>query len=186
MVEMIDYIDVEEKVLTIRGQQVLIDRDVAELYGVETKDINRAVKNNPDKFLDGYVVALRIEDKSELVKKFHRFESLKHSTAQPTAFTEKGLYMLATILKSKRATQTTIAIVETFAKIREMSRAISQLPDVLEKDQQIGLIKKTSAIIGEVLDDHLMIVSGDELTLELDMGVLKITRKIKREKRTLP
>jgi phage regulator Rha-like protein len=66
-------------------------------------------------------------EKVELVENFDRFNKLKHSAVFPTAFTEKGLYMLATILKSERATQTTIGIVEAFAKLRELSRAISQL-----------------------------------------------------------
>ena len=78
--------------------QVILDRDVAELYGVETRDINKAVKNNPKKFPPGYVFELNNSEKQELVENFHRFNSLKHSTVAPHAFTEQGLYMLATIL----------------------------------------------------------------------------------------
>ena len=74
-----------------------MDCDVAELYGVETKDINKAVKNNPEKFPEGYIFVLDINEKKELVENFHRFENQKHSTVFPKAFTEKGLYMLATI-----------------------------------------------------------------------------------------
>jgi len=91
MSEIIGYKEVEEKVLTVRDQNVILDRDVAELYGVLTKDINRAVKNNPDKFPEGYVITLHKDEKEELVKNFHRFELIKHSTVQPSAFTEKGL-----------------------------------------------------------------------------------------------
>ena len=69
--------------LTIRGLDVILDRDVAELYGVETKWVSQAVKRNPDKFPEGYVIALTGEDKSELVTKCDRFKSLKHSTATP-------------------------------------------------------------------------------------------------------
>ena len=183
MDEAIDYTKVEEKVLSIRGHQVLVDRDVAELYGVETKDINRAVKNNPDKFLDGYVVTLGVEDKSELVKNFHRFGPLKHSTVLPTAFTEKGLYMLATVLKSPRATQTTIAIVETFAKIRELSKTISRLPDVQEEVQQKSLMQKSGELLAEILDDNALHVTGDETTIELNLALLKIKHTQKRENR---
>ncbi|MCL2628418.1 MAG: ORF6N domain-containing protein, partial [Oscillospiraceae bacterium] len=132
MSEMIKFEEVEKRVITIREQQVLIDRDVAELYGVETKRINEAVKNNPEKFPENYIHALYQDELCKLVENFDRFNPLKHSTTLPTAFTEKGLYMLATILKSPAATQTTLAIVETFAKIREMSRAINQLPNVQE------------------------------------------------------
>jgi hypothetical protein len=88
---------------------VLIDSDVASIYGVLTKEVNQAVKNNPEKFPSGYIVEA---DRNELVKTFDRFKNLRHSTAQPKAFTEKGLYMLATILRSPQATAATIAIKE--------------------------------------------------------------------------
>jgi hypothetical protein len=169
--------------LAIQGQQILIDRDVAELYGVETKRINEAVKNNPDKFPEGYVVTLSIEDKHELVENFDRFSSLKHSTVLPSAFTEKGLYMLATILKSPNATQTTIAIVETFAKIRELSKALSQLPDVQEESQQKELMQRSGEILAEVLDDNALEVTSDETTIEVNLAIMKIKHTIKREKR---
>ena len=71
-----------------------------------------------------------------MVKNFHHLSVLKFSHALPTAFTEKGLYMLATILKSPMATQTTLAIVETFAKMREFAKIITQLPDVSDGVQQ--------------------------------------------------
>lgn len=97
--------DVESKVITLRNQFVLIDKDVAELYGVETKRINEAVRNNPDKFPEGYVFELQLSENQQLVEIFDRFKTLKHSSSTK-AFTEKGLYMLATILKSPIATQT--------------------------------------------------------------------------------
>jgi hypothetical protein len=96
----------------------------------------QAVKNNPEKFPEGYVIVLRQSEKEELVKNFDRFDPLKHSTTQPSSFTEKGLYMLATILKSPVATQTTIAIIEAFSNLRELSRTISYLP-VRKKTSQI-------------------------------------------------
>ena len=75
---------------------------MAELYGVETKRINEAVSNNPEKFPEGYVLMLDNQEKAELVENFDWFNRQKHSTSIPKAFTEKGLYMLATILKSPR------------------------------------------------------------------------------------
>ena len=124
-----DIVKTENKIIVIRDKQVILDRDVAELYGVETKRINEALKNNPDKFPDGYVITLNIKEKDELVENFDRFKTLKHSTVEPHAFTEKGLYMLATILKSPLATEVTIAIIETFSKVREVSRAIAKVND---------------------------------------------------------
>jgi len=112
--DIVKFEQVESKVLEIQGIKVILDSDLAELYGVETKRINEAVKNNPDRFPSDYITELTHEEKSELVENFDRFKRLKHSSVTPKAFTEKGLYMLATILKSPRAVQTTFAIIETF------------------------------------------------------------------------
>ncbi|OGS47336.1 MAG: hypothetical protein A2539_07310 [Elusimicrobia bacterium RIFOXYD2_FULL_34_15] len=95
---------IENKIIEVREQKVILDNDVAEIYGVGTKDINRAVKNNRKKFPEGYVFSLSQEEKLEVVKNFHHLEKIKFSPQLPKAFTEKGLYMLATILKSPMAT----------------------------------------------------------------------------------
>ncbi len=126
----------KELIIEIREQSVLLDSDVAQIYGVETRDINKAVTNNPDKFPTGYILKLSKPEKNELVENFHRFEKLKHSTVNPKAFTEKGLYMLATILKSPQAVQATISIIETFSKIRELSRSIKELSLAQDKAEQ--------------------------------------------------
>ena len=88
-------------------------------------DITAAGKNNPDKFPSGYIIELDALEKKELVENFHRFNGLKHTKINPKAFTEKGLYMLATILKSKKATQTTFLIIETFAKLRALQQTVA-------------------------------------------------------------
>ena len=95
---------------------MILDKDVAEIYGVETKRINEAVKNNLDKFPVGYIINLSKEEWDILKTKIST-SSRGGKVKLPKAFTEKGLYMLATILKSKVATQTTIAIIETFARV---------------------------------------------------------------------
>lgn len=128
-----DIVKTENKIIVIRDKQVILDRDVAELYGVETKEVNKAVRNNPDKFPDGYIIELTNNEKEEVVKNFHHLSNLKYSHATTKAFTEKGLYMLATILKSPLATEVTIAIIETFSKAREVSRAIAKVNDDAEK-----------------------------------------------------
>ena len=113
----IKFSDVRDKVVQLRNQDVLLDFSVAELYGVETKEINKAVRNNPDKFPEGYIFELQQAEKQYVVENFHHLENVKYSPVVPKAFTEKGLYMLATILKSPQATQTTIAIIEVVAPI---------------------------------------------------------------------
>ncbi|MBW6483935.1 MAG: ORF6N domain-containing protein [Vicingaceae bacterium] len=101
---------IENKIIDLRGPQIILDSDVAKLYGVQTRDVNKAVKNNTDKFPTGYVIELTIDEKMNVVENFHHLEKLKFSPQLPKAFTEKGLYMLATILKSEQATQTTLSI----------------------------------------------------------------------------
>ena len=78
---------VQEKIVIIRNQKVIVDTDVAELYGVETKRINEAVKNNPEKFPKGYLVSLNKQEKDELVKNFDRFRKLKHASTSLKVFT---------------------------------------------------------------------------------------------------
>ena len=102
----IKFSDVRDKVVQLRNQDVLLDFSVAELYGVETKEINKAVRNNPDKFPEGYIFELQQAEKQYVVENFHHLENVKYSPVVPKAFTEKGLYMLATILKSPQATIT--------------------------------------------------------------------------------
>ena len=172
---------IHEKILSVRGQRILLDSDVATVYGVETKEINKAVKNNPGKFPTGYIFPLDTAEKNELVKNFHRFENLKHSSASPKAFTEKGLYMLATILKSPRATATTIAIVETFAKIRELTGTVAQLSKSPEKSEQQELMQRGGEIMAELLDSGFP-VSGTETSFEINFALIKFKHTVKRKK----
>ena len=128
--DIVTYTAVENKILEIQGKKVLVDSDVAELYGVSTKEINQAVSRNQEKFPEGYIIELNKEEKMQLVTNCDRFAKLKHSSVVPKAFAERGLYMLATILKSPKATATTIAIIDTFAKVRELNRAIATIQDL--------------------------------------------------------
>jgi len=107
MSDMIKIENLKKLIIEIRGNTVLLDTDVAVIYGVETKRINEAVKNNPEKFPDGYIVELNKNEWDSLKSKFST--STKGGKVKlPSAYTEKGLYMLATILKSPQATQATI------------------------------------------------------------------------------
>jgi hypothetical protein len=172
---------IENRIIAIRGEKVLIDGDVAEIYGVETKRVNEAVKNNLDKFPEDYLFELSQEEKDELVENFDRFNRLKHSTANPKVFTEKGLYMLATILKSKQATETTFAIIETFARIRHLSRTLNQLTETENETQQKALMQKSGQIIAEVLGEEFS-TTDTETTVELNVAFLKVKHTIKRKR----
>ncbi|MDR2206661.1 MAG: ORF6N domain-containing protein [Flavobacteriaceae bacterium] len=182
MSNIIKFNQVEDKILNIRNQNVLLDSDVAELYGVETKRVNEAVNNNPDKFPDGYILEVSKSDKKELVENFDRFNPLKHSTVLPKAFTEKGLYMLATILKSEKATDTTIAIVEAFTKMRELSTVVAALvksPDDTQK--QADVMQKSSEILSDMVTKELQ-TTGTETSFEINLfSAVKIKHTIKKE-----
>lgn len=170
---------IENKIITIQGKQIILDRDVADLYGVETKRVNEAVKNNPDKFPKGYIILLTQEDKAEVVENFDHLANLRFSPTLPKGFSEKGLYMLATILKSPKATETTIAIIETFAKVRELSRTISQLSEQSDKAQQKSMMQKSGELISDILSDDFQTI-GTETTIEFNLSVLKVKHTVKK------
>lgn len=175
---------VQEKIINIRNQKVIIDADVAELYGVETKRINEAVKNNPEKFPNGYLFELNKQEKNELVENFDRFKKLKHSSVPLKVFTEKGLYMLATILKSPKAVETTLAIIDTFAKVRELGRGMHQIQSLPENSpKQKTLIEHTGDLIADLMisEDELEI-TGSETTYEMNFAIFKIKRTIKKSR----
>ena len=180
--DIVRYNAVEDKIIVLRGIPVLLDSDVAELYGVETKEINQAVKNNPDKFPNGYIFETTKSEKAELVKIFDRFDRLKHSTVTPTAFTEKGSYMLATILKSKKAVETTIDIIETFTRMRELSRTAKQMLQEPDKEKQKPLMQRVGELVGDILDNDLE-VTGSETSIELNLAMLKIKHTKQRGKK---
>ena len=172
--------NLKDLIIEARGQNVLVDADVAVIYGVETRDINKAVANNPDKFPAGYIIELTKPEKTRLVENFHRFDRLKHSTVNPKAFSEKGLYMLATILKSPQATQATIAIIETYSKIRELSRNIKTLATIQDKTAQKSLMQKSGELITDVFDEDLQI-RDTETSVELNFAVLKFKHTVKKK-----
>lgn len=177
--------DVESRLIIVRGQHVLLDRDVAELYGVETKRINEAVRNNPDKFPPRCIIYLNEEESAVLRSKFSTLEQSHgkghYSKYNFKAFTERGLYMLATVLKSPRATQTTLAIIDTFVEVREMARTMEALQNVTDggREQQ-SLLQKTGQLLATVVGNNLSTAST-ETEIELNFAVVKIKHKFIRK-----
>lgn len=171
---------VENKLIIIRDNQVILDSDIAELYGVETKRVNEAAKNNLDKFPDGYMFELTKDEFDSLRSKISTAK-LSKTRFPPKAFTEKGLYMLATILKSPKAIETTFAIIEIFSKIRKLSRNIKELSTIQDKSVQKSLMQKSGEIISEILDDDL-VTNESETTIELNFAVLKFKHTTTRKK----
>jgi len=171
--------ELKDLIIEIRDEKVLLDADVAVIYGVETKRINEAVKNNPDKFPQEYIFELSEAEFSVLRSKFSTAKFAMTRVA-PKAFTEKGLYMIATILRSRQAIEATFAIIETFSKIRALSRGIKALSTVQDKAEQKSLMQKSGELIADIFDDDLQ-TSGTETSIELNFAVLKFKHTIKKK-----
>lgn len=125
--EMIIQNNIESKILSLRGKQVMIDRDLAELYGVETRVLNQAVKRNIERFPEDFMFALEESEKTELVTNCDRFNSLKHSTVAPYAFTEQGVAMLSSVLRSPQAVEVNIKIMRAFVAMRHFLASNAQI-----------------------------------------------------------
>ena len=178
---MTNILDVENKIITLRGQQVILANHVAELYGISTREVNQALKNNPEKFPEGYVFELNGEEREEVIKIFDNLGNLRYSPSSPKAFTEKGLYMLATILKSPKAVDTTISIVEAYTKLKELSRVIVEIPQHEEdKMAQQSLLKRGGQLVNDLLQD-MMPGQSSETSLELNLAMIKLRHTVRRE-----
>ena len=169
---------IKSKIITVQGQQVILDSDVADLYGVQTKEVNQAIRNNPDKFPQGYIIVLTDREKAEVVKNFDHLAKLKFSPAPVKGMTEKALYMLATILKSPVATERTLEIIETFAKVRELSRTIAELHRH-DKETRKSMLQKNGEIISDIICRELE-PTETETTIELNLAVLSVKHTVKR------
>ena len=135
-----------------------------------------------DKFPKGYIIDLS-KEQWHLLKPNFSTSNKGGKVKLPKAFTEKGLYMLATILKSKVATHTTIAIIETFSKVRELTSTINVLSTNPPKDKQQSLMKKSGEIISELLDNDLQ-TNESETSIEINFAVMKFKHTIKKTNKT--
>ncbi|MCK9373292.1 MAG: ORF6N domain-containing protein [Sulfuricurvum sp.] len=168
--------NIKTKIFTVRGLQVMLDRDLAELYEVETKVFNQAVKRNENRFPDDFRFQLTTTEKNELVTNCDRFHSLKHSSTNPYAFTEQGVSMLSAVLKSDIAVDISVKIIRSFVAMRKLisnNALIYQRLETLEQKQfsndekfnklfeaiEEKSIKPTQGIFydGEVYDAYLFV-----------------------------
>ena len=183
---------VKSRMLIVRDQPVLLDRDVAALYGVQTKEINQAVRNNPDKFPEGFLLRLNNDEFSDWKSKIltsnlspAEKNAIKMGVRRaPKAFTERGLYMLATGLKGDMATKATLAIVNTYAQVRSVKRELLELHKEGDKKKKHELMQH----FGETLTDIVMpdpdeVETESSLELNFFIGKIKHTvRKIKKNR----
>jgi hypothetical protein len=144
--EMLPSINIKDKIYTLRTIEIMLDSDLAVLYGVETKRINEAVIRNPEKFPDDFMFECTQKEWEILRSQFATLNVLAHGQHRkylPKAFTEQGVYMLATILKSQTATEVTISIMRTFTKLRhyalehiDLSAQISEIRQEVTQNKQ--------------------------------------------------
>ena len=182
---------VRSRMIVIRGCPVLLDRDVAELYGVQTKEVNQAVRNNPDKFPAGFQFQLNVDEFADWKSKILTSNLPKVEKASikmglrraPFAFTERGLYMLATILKGEMATKATLAIVNTYAQLRSMVRDMEALQTLKDgSPEQATQLSQAGHKLAELIGDNLS-TESTKMTIELNLAVLKITHEVTRTKK---
>ena len=190
---------VEKMILVIRDKQVLLDRDLATLYGVATKVLNQAVKRNVERFPERNCFRLNSDENRKLVTNCDRFKTLKHSSSLPTAFTEQGVAMLATILHSETAIRVSLQIMDAFVSMRHFlmhngglvnrlvrveGKEIEQDRRLLEHDHKIDslfeamdrresdLKKVMENIIDPSTYRHFLILNGQRL--EADVAYAQI------------
>ena len=154
MYELKEELNIENMIYEIRGKQVMLDSDLAKLYNVETKRINEAVKNNPDKFPGRFSFRLNEIEMENLWSKFSTAKISNMSRSYPRVFTEQGIAMLSTILKSKVAVETSIRIMDAFVKMRKIissslieQKYINEL--VIKDNERINLLEESFSKLEE-------------------------------------
>ena len=175
------YSKVLASIVEINGQPVIADADVAALYGVETRTINQAVKRNSERFPNDYRFQLS-EDEVQNLRSQNVTSNWGGRRYLPYVFTEKGLYMLATILKSKQAVDVTFAIIETFAKVRSLKSELVSLHKEKDKVKQGERMHRFSELLSDIVMPDLE-TTETESTLELNFFIGKIKHTVKRVKK---
>ncbi|TND08005.1 MAG: hypothetical protein FD123_2688 [Bacteroidetes bacterium] len=140
MKNMIVHARYESLIFEFRGQKIMIDSDLAILYGISTKSLKQQVKRNKNRFPQDFMFVLTKKEKMELVTNCDRLAALKHSSVMPLAFTEQGVAMLSSILRSPRAVNVNIEIMRAFVRFRallkehvELRKEIADLDEKIEK-----------------------------------------------------
>lgn len=177
----IQYPEVESKISLIRNLEVIADADVADIFGVPTKEVNQAVKNNPGKFRSDYMFVLTENELHNLRSKILTTKVSPKSRNPTKAFTEKGLYMLATILRGDRAKDASFAIIETFAKVRELQRELIDLHHETDKQKQTSKMEHFGNVLADIVMPDLK-TEETESTLELNFIVGKLKHTITRRR----
>ncbi|MEZ3589883.1 MAG: ORF6N domain-containing protein [Muribaculaceae bacterium] len=179
-------ISIEDRILYLRGKHVMLDRDLADLYGVETKRLNEQVKRNIGRFPDHFRFQLSDQEKEELVAKCDQFNMLKHSSVNPFAFTEQGVAMLSAVLKSDTAIRTSIRIIEAFVAMRNFLMNNASIFQRIERIEmkQLKTDEKVDAILNR-LNEPTEIVQGIFFNGQIFDAYAFIARLIRQAKTSI-
>ena len=156
---------IQSKIYEIRGQKVMLDRDLAEIYQVETRVLNQAVKRNIERFPKDFMFQLTLEEWNSISSQFVMTSRMKRpKSAMPLAFTEHGVVMLSSVLRSDIAIQTSVLIVRAFVAMRQLITTVPQMDRVGRLEQQM---KELKDYIEEVFSDYNDINDDTRMQLEL-------------------
>lgn len=191
MMSIIKFETIENKLIKYNNQWVLLDKDVATLYEIEPKKLRQQLKRNIDKFPVDYAVQLSETDLDIMVSQNVTPSKQHFGGSLPYVFTEKGLYMVATILKSKKAAEATFTIIETFSKVKELSRNINAIMKTEDAERQKELAQKSNKILEDIIEIEPDVLSDEEdgeivettTKFEFNLGFAKVSRSIKKIKK---
>ncbi len=191
MMETTKFATLENKLIKLNGELVLLDKEVAKLYDIEPKKLRQQLKRNIEKFPKDYAYQLNDEEVELMVSQNVTPSKSSFGGSNPWVFTEKGLYMVATILKSKNALNATFIIIETFAKIKELSRNINDIMKTEDEVTQKELAQKSNKILEEIIEIESEVLEDNEdgeiiettTKFEFNLGFAKVSRSVKRVKK---
>jgi len=181
----------ESKLIRINNKLVLLDKDVASLYTIEPKRLREQLKRNMIKFPKDYAFQLSDEELKSMGSQNATPSKKQFGGTNPWVFTEKGLYMVATILKSKNALDATFIIIETFAKIKELSKNINNIMKTTDEVLQQELAQHSNKILEEIIEIEPDILEDEEdgeviettTKFEFNLGFAKVSRSVKKIKK---
>ena len=184
MSNIVKFENLENKLIEMNGELVLLDKNVADLYEIEPKKLRQQLKRNMEKFPKDYAYQLTEDDIDMMVSQNVTPSKQVFGGSLPYVFTEKGLYMVATILKSNQATKATFTIIETFAKIKKLSRNLNTISNDQTEEEQTALVRESNILLEEVIDIEPVVELKDDETeietkIELNLGFVKVSRVVK-------
>jgi hypothetical protein len=147
---------IQSRLFMIRGERVIIDRDLGDLYGVETGRLNQQVRRNENRFPADFVFQLTLEEKKQVLEAAEHLQPLKYSSSLPLAYTERGALMAATVLDSESAENAMVMMIRSFVQIRDQSLTTNELTGGLKfLNQRVAQTEKQQLMLLAMIKDVL-------------------------------